>query len=232
MLQLVDVSLKYGRVLALKEVTLEFREGITVVLGANGSGKTTLLLTSAGLLRPTSGKVLLDGKDLFSLGRKVRKEFGLLFQNPRDQLIGQTVYEDVSLGPRQLGIDGVEEVMRRLGIWELRDRSPLQLSQGQASLVALAGVLSYNPNYVLLDEPSSSLDYRSLNLLVDVLAELKGRGKVVVVATQDTEFASWVADRVVLLDEGKVKGMGDPSLLEDPDLLVSVGVRPRCLDRR
>ncbi len=229
MLKLVDVSVKYGSLTALGGVSLTFSEGeISAILGPNGSGKTTLILVSSGLMKPTSGSVLLDGKDVFSLGKKVRKEFGVLFQNPRDQLIGQTVYDDVSLGPRQLGLDGVDSVMRRLGIWELKDRSPVQLSQGQASLVALAGIISYKPRYLMLDEPTSSLDYKSLGLLVQVLLDLRDEGKSVVVATQDTEFASWIADRVILLDNGIVKRVGGADLLEDEELLMSVGVRPKC----
>lgn len=214
---------------AVEEISLCFFPGeVTCLLGPNGSGKSTFLLLLSGLIRPTSGSVTLDGVDIGELDS--RRMFGILFQNPSDQLIAPTVEEDVSLGPKQLKLD-VKEVrdrvrssLGRLGIIELEKRSPFRLSGGEAAKVALAGLIALDPEVYLLDEPSASLDIRGIDALKDLLRELKGRGKIVIIATQDSDFASEVADKVYILNRGRIIAGGGLEILSRVQL-EDLGIR-------
>jgi len=216
--------------LAIEGVSLCVSSGkVICVLGPNGSGKSTLLLLMAGLIRPSSGRITLDGVEIDSL--EYRKICGILFQDPSDQLIAPTVEEDVALGPEQLRL-GKEEVrervrssLERLGLLGLERKSPFRLSGGEAAKVALAGLMALDPEVYLLDEPSSSLDLRGVEVLKEVLRELKGRGKIVVIATQDSDFASEVADEVYIMNKGRLIAGGDLRILSELPL-EEIGIKP------
>ncbi|MEM3371272.1 MAG: ABC transporter ATP-binding protein [Candidatus Korarchaeum sp.] len=215
---------------AVDRVSLCVRSGeVVCILGPNGSGKSTLLLLLAGLIRPTSGSVTLDRVELESVAG-YRRICGVLFQTPSDQLVAPTVEEDVALGPRQLKL-GDEEVrgrvrssLERFGLMGFEGRSPFRISGGEAAKVALAGLVALDPQIYLLDEPSSSLDSEGIEALKGLLRELKERGRIIVVATQDSDFASEVADKVYIMKEGKIIAGGGLEVLSQIQL-EEVGIR-------
>ncbi len=204
---------------ALRGLTFSVEEGKRVaILGANGSGKTTLLRCLNGLLSPSSGWVEVMGErvERGSLD-SVRQNLQLVFQNPDDQLFAPTVEEDISFGPRNLGLDREEvkiladEALSSLGIGDLRNRNPSQLSQGQKKLVAIAGVVAMRPTIIALDEPASDLDERSSQAILRVLDAFHGEGKTILMATHDADLAAVWADEIVLLAGGNLAVQGTPS---------------------
>jgi cobalt/nickel transport system ATP-binding protein len=203
---------------ALDEINLKIEEHTKVVLlGENGSGKTTLLLHLNGLYKPTSGEVTILGKPANAANTDwVRAKVGMIFQNPDDQLFAPTVYQDVAFGPRNLGIDEkrvkerVEEVLDVLNISHLRDRPPDALSSGEKRRAALAGILVMDAEIISLDEPHSGLDPLGCLEFNDLLDELYSKGRTIVVATHDVDFAASWADECVIMKKGKVTGHGSP----------------------
>ncbi|NAZ30463.1 MAG: ATP-binding cassette domain-containing protein [Caldimicrobium sp.] len=208
-----------GDALLLQDVEFEVKAGeCLVILGASGAGKTTLLKLIDGLLKDYEGEVLLDGQDIRKLKPKeIYSKMGLLFQNPDEQLFAPTVFEDVAFGPRNMGFDE-EEVIRRvlqaLDLVELsgfEGRSISQLSFGQKKRVALAGLLAMGHEVLLLDEPTLGLDpireRRFLKLLKRLQEE---RSITLVIATHQVDIVPEIADRVLILSEGKVFFLGPP----------------------
>ena len=188
-----------------------------VLLGENGSGKTTLLLHLNGLLKPISGEVAILGKPVNAENIDcVRTKVGMIFQNPDDQLFAPTVYQDVAFGPRNLGMDElrikerVEETLDLLNISHLRNRSPGALSGGEKRRVALAGILVMDAEIIALDEPHSGLDPLGCLEFNDLLDELYSKGRTIIVATHDVEFAASWSDELVIMQKGKVVGYGSP----------------------
>jgi ABC-type cobalt transport system, ATPase component len=203
----------------LQDVEFEVKAGeCLVILGASGAGKTTLLKVIDGLLKDYEGEVFLDGQDIRKLKPKeIYSKMGLLFQNPDEQLFAPTVFEDVAFGPRNMGFDE-EEVRRRvlqaLDLVELsgfEGRSISQLSFGQKKRVALAGLLAMGHEVLLLDEPTLGLDpireRRFLKLLKRLQEE---RSITLVIATHQVDIVPEIADRVLILSEGKVFFLGPP----------------------
>ncbi len=211
-----DVRLSYfGRFPALAGVSLTVELGEQVaLLGPNGCGKSTLLKVLAGLVFPDAGTVRAFGQSLTpaTLSRadffgEFRRRVGLLFQNSDAQLFNPTVYEEVAFGPSQLGFPPaevrrrVEDMLALLEIDGLADRAPFHLSEGQKRRVALAAVLAVDPDVLLLDEPTTGLDPRTNDRLIEVLWGLRRLGKTVVVATHDLELTRLVAERAVIIGE-------------------------------
>ena len=214
-----DVVFEYSNgTVALDGINLKIKEQKKVViLGENGSGKTTLLLHLNGLNIPTTGEVVVLGKPINAENMDdIRTKVGMIFQNPEDQLFAPTVYQDVAFGPRNLGWDEVrikervEEVLDVLNITHLRDRSPDTLSGGEKRRVALAGVLVMDAEIIVLDEPHSGLDPAGGLEFNDLLDELHSRGRTIIVATHDVEFAACWAEELVIMHKGKVVGQGTP----------------------
>lgn len=209
---------------ALDDVCLEIPEGqFWGIIGATGSGKSTLIQHMNGLLKPTSGKVLVDGIDLASRGadlKQVRRKVGLVFQYPEHQLFGETIYEDVAFGPRNLKL-GADEVERRVlramqlvGLDEsFRDRSPFGLSGGQARRVALAGVLAMEPKVLILDEPTAGLDPRGREEILSLVRSFPQLGMTVVLVSHSMDDVAQLADNVVVMHRGRVHMQGTPSEL-------------------
>jgi cobalt/nickel transport system ATP-binding protein len=231
-----QVGFSYNNQVALKNINLTVRAGERIaILGANGSGKSTLLKILDALYFPTSGTVCAFGEPLteealqdearaFSFRRRV----GLVFQDPEVQLFSPTVWDEVTFAPLHLGLPRVEVIERAewamdlLGIAKLRDRAPHRLSGGEKKKVALASVLSLQPDVWLLDEPTASLDPRSQSRLLDFIDELGRDGKTIVTATHDLDIVEEIADRVVLFcEEHEMTGEGAPrEVLQDYDRLV------------
>ncbi len=210
-----------GGVLALDGLDMAVPRGQRLaILGANGAGKTTLLLHLNGTLAAKSGHVLLNGQ-VMGHGRadlvQWRRQVGLVLQDPDDQLFAGTVFEDVSFGPLNLGLDPAQAEQRtrdaldRLGIAHLADRPPHMLSFGQKKRVAIAGAVAMQPRVLLLDEPTAGLDGDGAALLLSALDALHAKGTTLVFTTHDADLAWAWADRVALFGSGKVGCQGDPA---------------------
>ncbi len=220
MIRLLDVRYVYPQgVEALRGVTLAVGGGITALVGPNGSGKTTILKISAGLLRPTSGRVFLDGSDLWGAGssERLRLRRSVVYVHESPLMLRGTVWENVSFGLRLRGVAEEEvegrvgEVMEILGLSRLASAKAKSLSAGQRQLVALARALAVSPRYLLLDEPTANLDRENRRRVARVLRTLAEEGVGVVVATHDRLLALEISDRAVLIEEGLVAAEGDPS---------------------
>jgi cobalt/nickel transport system ATP-binding protein len=210
---------------ALYAVELTIRRGERVaLLGPNGAGKTTLVLHLNGILTAGRGSVTVAGLPVARHTlREIRRRVGIVFQDPDDQLFMPTVAEDVAFGPANFGITGdalaarVDAALATVGMSEHRDRSPLHLSGGQRRRVALATVLSCEPEILVLDEPSSNLDPLARRELAEVLL---GLDTTMLMVTHDLPYALQLCPRSVILDQGRVVADGPTrELLADSDLL-------------
>jgi cobalt/nickel transport system ATP-binding protein len=207
-----------GGITALRGLDLDVPAGRRIaLLGANGAGKTTALMHLNGSLQPSAGTVLLAGRpvcyDRAAL-RTWRCTVGLVFQDPDDQLFAGTVYEDVSFGPMNLGLDErdvrrrVDDALVEMDISALASRPIHMLSYGQKRRVALAGILAMRPRVIALDEPTAGLDAHGVAGLLDTLDALVGGGRSIVYSTHDVELAYAWSDRVVLLEDGVSLAVG------------------------
>lgn len=216
----------------LRGVDLEIHSGeLLCILGANGSGKSTLLRLLAGARRPDRGEVIIDGAPAGydRRGRdRARRFVQLVLQEPDDQIFATSVRADVAFGPHNQGISDptelVDAALAAVGISDLADRVPHQLSYGQRKRVALAGALAMRPQLLLLDEPTAGLDPAGSARLAGVLEQVRGQGRGVVLTTHDVDLAYALADRVAVLHQGRVsvgettEVMGDTALMEAASL--------------
>lgn len=206
MIEVQDVTHCFGQRAVLTDVTVTLGERRVAIIGPNGSGKSTFVRLLNGLQLPTSGRVLVDGLDTRSHGRQVRRKVGFGFQNPDNQIVFPVVSEDLAFGMKHLGLpaDAVEqrirEVLERYGLAHLHDAQTYHLSGGEKQLVALAGVLLAEPEYVVFDEPMTLLDLRNKRRVSEVIAALS---QTVILVTHDLEFLS-AFDRVLVFDKGRI----------------------------
>lgn len=216
---------------ALADFNLSVREGETVVfIGPNGAGKTTLFLYILGLLKRIPKEVTVLGEPLTSTKavEAVRSRVGLVFQNPEDQLFCTTVFDDVAFGPINQGLPAAEvkrrvaEALAAVGLEGFEHRVPHHLSGGEQRRVALATIYAMRPEILLLDEPTSTLDPKGKREVTQLIQTLPGTK---LVATHDYELALTVADRVVLLHQGRIRADGPPvQILTDETLLKANGL--------
>jgi biotin transport system ATP-binding protein len=215
----------------LRGIDLTIADGEFLVLaGPNGSGKTTLVRHCNGLLEPDEGAVLVDGTPVGDDLVAARTAVGMVFQNPRDGFVAATVAEDVAFGPRNLGLPH-DEIDRRvesaLDAVRLGDRGDARidaLSGGERARVAIAGALAMEPAHLVLDEPLAGLDADSRRAVLDRLRAVNADGTSVVVVTHDLRDLQALADRVVVLRDGRVAADGDPESVR-PEL-ADLGVKP------
>lgn len=205
------VRFGYHRTEVLRGVDFSAETGaVTALLGPNGAGKSTLLKHFNGLLRPDAGQVLVDGEPITddkARLREVRQRVGFVFQNPANQLLAPTVRQDVSFGPRNVGMAeevDVEAVLARVGLPDAGDRHPHTMSNGEQKRVALAGVLAMDPDYVVMDEPTAGLDGDGAARFVDLIESLLAEGVTVLLSTHHVGFATSVADRLAVLSGGAI----------------------------
>ena len=226
-LEVKELSFAYpGGIEVLHQVDMRVGKGECVaLLGANGCGKTTLFQHFNGLLRPTTGNVVLRDKELNQWDNlEVFRRIGLVFQDPNDQLFAASVYDDVSYGPVNLGLGmdeiafRVEEALNQVGLWDYRGRSLHQLSYGQKKRVAIAGILAMHPEVMVLDEPTAGLDPRSAAALMRLLKSLQtDHGLTVILSTHDVDIVPIYADRVYIMQEGRMLKEGTPAdVFQDP----------------
>jgi len=206
---------------ALSGVSVEIVAGQRVALvGRNGSGKSTLMLTANGILQPQRGTVLLDGQPVRYDRRgiaELRRQVGVVFQNPDDQLFSASVYQDLSLGPLNMGLSQAEarervlRVAAQCGLSDLLHRPTHSLSGGEKARVALAGVLALSPRFLFVDELINDLDPWMRKRIVRLLCELADAGCAVVLATHDWALVRAWAQHVIWLEAGRVLRQGQPS---------------------
>lgn len=238
-LELRDVEYAYeGDALALRGVSLSIGAAERIVLlGNNGAGKSTLFLSCNGVLHPKKGERLLHGRPIGEKKRdlmELRQKVGVVFQEPDRQFVAPTVEEEVSFGPMNLGLPEeevrarVDEVLAMMRLGEYRQRPPHMLSGGEKKLVSIAGVLVMQPEIILLDEPTATLDPRNIILLEENLELLWEAGITLLVATHDVEFAWRWASRAVVMSEGQVLADDTPAaVFAEEALLRQAGlVRP------
>ena len=201
---------------ALTEVSMNIEEGtVTAIAGATGSGKSTLLQLFNGLLSPTTGEVFVDGVNLANSDRKtrqqIRQKVGVVFQYPEAQLFAETVFDDIAFAPRQLGLSEAEtedRVRKAMQYVELeyeyyKNRPPFRLSGGERRRVAIAGVLAMDSKYLVLDEPTAGLDPAGEEALIRLLEQLH-KVKTIVIVTHNMDDILRLADKMILVDNGKV----------------------------
>ena len=216
----------------MEDINMELHIGEQKALvGLNGSGKTTLFKLLLGLLEPESGEIhIMDQKVERESLWEIRQNVGFLFQNPDDQLFSPTVWEDVSFGPRNLGLseDEVQEraewALSIVGMSDFASRPVNQMSHGQAKRVALAGVVAMRPQILLLDEPFTGLDFPMVSGIVDIIEELRGAGISVLYTTHNRFFLENWADSVLVLNNGRVVYDGTiDEALDTPLVLEQIG---------
>ena len=201
---------------AVDHVDLEIKEGeIAGVMGHTGSGKSTLIQHFNGLLKPTSGRVLLDGRDIWenkSKIRDVRFKVGLVFQYPEYQIFEETVFRDIAFGPKNMGLDD-GEIKRRvtetafdLGLSEeFMNRSPFELSGGQKRRVAIAGVMAMKPEILILDEPTAGLDPIGRKQMLSCIKEYHRKTKsTVLIVSHSMEDIATFADKILVMNKSRL----------------------------
>ncbi len=222
---------------ALRGVSLAIEPGEAVaIVGQNGSGKTTLVKHLDGLLRPTSGRVLLEGSDIaMTPVHRLAAKVGFVFQNPDDQLFDRSVEREVSFGPRNLGRTSdetkraVSAGLAAVGLDAVRTTNPYDLDLSLRKLVALASVLAMDPSILVLDEPTTGQDGPGAHRVGAIVDAWAAAGRTVVAITHDMEFAATHFGRVVVMRDGRVTADGSPAEVFAPDrvdLLAAAGLEP------
>ena len=220
-LETKEVSYKYpDGTPALKDVNFHASKGeIVALLGPNGAGKSTLFLHFNGILRPSSGKIMVEEVPL-NYNKKaimnVRQKVGIVFQNPDDQLFAPTVAEDVAFGPLNIGLDQdevekrVTESLERVGMAGFERKPPHHLSGGQKKRVAIAGILAMRPGIMVLDEPTSGLDPKGASQILHILHQLNQEGMTIVISTHDVDLVPLYASQVYIISDGHIIKEGTP----------------------
>jgi cobalt/nickel transport system ATP-binding protein len=230
----------YGKIPALRNINLSVKKGeMFAIIGLNGSGKSTLLNIINALVFPDSGEVLFEGnpvtekslKDKF-IGMHFRQQMGYIFQNPDIQLFCPTVFDELLFGPLQLNLpletaqERAEQTLSYLGIGYLKERPVYMLSGGEKKRVAIASVLTMNPEVLLVDEPLSSLDPKTQTFFVELLLELNHSGKTIIFTTHQLDLIEHLQPGVAVLSEDHTicKTGTAAEILSDKDLLISVNL--------
>lgn len=226
LLEVKNLTFEYGtgkfRNLALDDVSFSLEKGeILSIIGHTGSGKSTLVQTLNGLLKPKSGTVCLDGENIFSsteLLKKARFRVGLVFQYPEYQLFEESVFKDISFGPKNMRLDN-EEIGRRVfeassfvGLRsELLGKSPFELSGGEKRRTAIAGILAMEPEILILDEPTAGLDPGSGRNLIENLIKLRDKnGTTIIIVSHSMENTAKISDKIMVMNAGKCEMFGTP----------------------
>ncbi|NLC63173.1 MAG: energy-coupling factor transporter ATPase [Thermoanaerobacterales bacterium] len=223
---------------AIKDVNWTIAEGeFWGLIGHTGSGKSTLIQHLNGLLKPTSGEVIIDGTNIFDKGadlKKIRQQVGLVFQYPEHQLFEETVEKDVAFGPKNLGLAAdeatarVKEALDLVGLSynDIKDKSPFELSGGQMRRVAIAGVLAMKPKVLILDEPTAGLDPRGRDEILDEIVNLRKKQNItVILVSHSMEDIAKLVDKIVVMYRGKIMKTGTPNeIFADYESLTQMGL--------
>ena len=215
MIEIKDLDYRYeDGTVALQNVNLTINKGEKIaIMGSNGSGKSTLFLCLNGVYKPTNGSIRVNGEPItYNRNglKKLRQTIGIVFQNPDNQLFSADVFQEISFGPMNLGLDKevvrerVESVLESLHIEHLRKRPTHFLSGGQKKQVAIADILAMKPEVILFDEPTAALDSYHSQLVNSLVDELCESGITVIQATHDSDYAMAWADQIIVIQDGKV----------------------------
>ncbi|WP_405345882.1 energy-coupling factor transporter ATPase [Ruminococcus sp.] len=205
--------------LVLDDVSFEVRQGeFVALLGHNGSGKSTIAKHLNAMLIPSSGKVYIDGMDTTdeAVTYDIRRKVGLVLQNPDNQLVASIVEEDVAFGPENLGIPAdeirvrVDEPLKAVDMYDHRHKAPFKLSGGQKQRVAIAGIIAMRPDCIVLDEPTAMLDPKGRQEVLDTILKLNRENGITVVMITHYMEEAVLADRVYVVDNGKMLTEGTP----------------------
>ena len=214
---------------ALSDVSFEIEKGEFIgIIGHTGSGKSTLVQLLNGLLKPTSGKIYLNGKDIWEQPKKIRNvrfKVGMVFQYPEYQLFDETVYKDISYGPKNMGMseEEIDEKVRSAAEFvglkkELLDKSPFDLSGGEKRRAAIAGVIAMDPEVLILDEPTAGLDPLGRDALLSQIQDYHDvRKNTVILVSHSMEDIARVADRILVMSHG------EKYMLDTPENVFSKG---------
>ncbi len=223
---------------ALKDISFRIEDGEFVgLIGPTGSGKSTLIQHLNGLLKPTSGEVLVDGEDIWGRSmslRKLRQRVGLVFQYAEQQVFEETVRDDIAFGPRNLGLSEKEvqervlEAAKMVGLpEELLGRSPFELSGGQLRRVAIAGVVAMKPEVLILDEPAAGLDPRGRDAILSSVKEMHRSGMTVILVSHNMEDVARLCERILVLNKGELVADGTPrEIFSRNELVRKIGLKP------
>lgn len=206
MIEIKSVTLAYQDRVVLRDLSLGISERRIAIVGANGSGKSSFARLLNGLTLPTTGDVLVDGQNTRSHGKDIRQNVGFVFQNPDNQIVFPVVEEDLAFGMKNLGFPKdvitrkTDEILARYDMSDLREHPAHLLSGGQKQLLAISGVLVMEPDYIVLDEPTTLLDLRNKRRVTEVIHALE---QTVILASHDLELLHDF-DRVIVFDEGRI----------------------------
>ncbi len=201
---------------AIQDINLDIEKGELVgIIGHTGSGKSTLVQHLNGLLKPTSGSVSIDGRDIWADKKKIREirfKVGLCFQYPEYQLFEETVYKDISFGPKNMGMSkaDMDSSVRRAAEYvglrsELLDKSPFDLSGGEKRRVAIAGVMAMNPEILILDEPTAGLDPKGRQEILKMIVDYKNKtGSTVLLVSHSMEDVASIATKILVMNKSRV----------------------------
>lgn len=224
--------------IALEDINFTVEDGeLLGVIGHTGSGKSTLLQHLNGLLKPSSGRVLVGDVDITAPGVsmvEIRKRIGLVFQYPEYQLFEETVAKDVAFGPKNLGLpeqeidERVREALELVGLdyEQIKERSPFELSGGQKRRVAIAGVVAMRPEVLILDEPTAGLDPKAHHDVLDMVQEVHRRtGNIIILVSHNMADIAKVSDKIIVIDSGHLVTTGTPQeVFAQKELLRGVGL--------
>ncbi len=216
-----DLSFQYpDGTQALKNINLKIQKGKKIsFLGVNGSGKSTLFFNFNGVLKPTKGTIVYKGEEVKYNHKSLldlRKNVGIVFQDPENQLFSSSVYQEVSFGAMNLKLSEIEvrnrvdDALKNVGMYEYRDKAVHFLSYGQKKRVSIADILVMQPEIIVFDEPTSSLDPKHSKQIVKIFDELNEKGMTVILSTHDVELAYSWSDYIVVMKDGEIFREGTP----------------------
>jgi len=224
--------------IAIKDINWTVKDGeFWGLIGHTGSGKSTLIQHMNGLLKPTSGEIFINGKNIHSKGvslKSIRQKVGLVFQYPEHQLFEETVEQDVAFGPKNIGLteeeiaQRVKEALELVGLSheDVKDKSPFELSGGQMRRVAIAGVLAMKPEILILDEPTAGLDPRGRDEILEEIVALKQKQKLtVILVSHSMEDVAKLVDKLAVMYQGRIVSQGTSrEIFQDYKGLVEKGL--------
>ena len=237
-IKLTNVTFEYDGEYEDKKVIENFnlsieRGSFTVILGHNGSGKSTLAKLLNGLYKPTNGTVTVDGIDTTDEAKEIeiKRRVGIVFQNPDNQLIASIVEEDVAFGPENLGLEPavirerVDNALKSVDMYEFAKSTPHRLSGGQKQRIAIAGIIAMQPEYIVLDEPTAMLDPKGRREIIKTIEKLNRENNITVVLITHFMEEAENADRVIVMDSGKIILDSDPkTVFTEVETLKRVGL--------
>lgn len=230
MISIKDLNIKYpDGTNALTNLNLDISDNESIgLLGANGAGKSTLFLSMLGVIPIADGSITINDSEVNKSNiDKIRREVGLIFQNPDDQLFSSTVYDDVAFALNNLNMNKddvkniVYDILNKLGIYHLKDKAVYKLSGGEKRSACIASILVQNPNIILFDEPTSYLDRKSKRKLIEIINSINSTK---LIASHDFDLIKETCTRIVILKHGSIYYNGNMDVLNNEEFLMEAGL--------